>query len=513
MNLDTKWVPMKWPCGPLEIARRSRSRSFTPELKETLEAWGQPSTLEFLKGTPVNCLVVDWANGKSDDVAQQQALKPLVEAGRKLGLSFVGRIAVREGTDAAVSAAREAGLSAVMLRDTAGQTSGLPVILQLARENVSSETASTIFCTIENVWPGLSVESMDGDNALAGATSNPWVNSNSWFSMLANVLAPGKTQWLEFDPPDLASLVHAANYGLAVADSRAYGSQWIISLDDKLRGALPKGNPQAKAIWEKLLGMLSFFESHKDWEAFKSEGILGVISDFRGDNAYLSGEALNLLNRRHVQFQIIERVKPLPASTQGLKALLWLDKDKPSAEQLSQMLAFVRQGGLLVAAEYWGPGDVKPGKADSSLKYDVYNVGKGQIAIAQEGFQAPDQVAVDTHMLLSRRNDVVRLYNSPSVNCLSRINPGRKERLVQLVNYSVKPADSVTLWVNDQVKSARLWRPGTDGASTLEGGAASSGMEFKLPQISVYSALDFEGANMIIARGRLAGPNWRDKLA
>jgi hypothetical protein len=58
MNLDAKWVPMKWPCGPLEIARRNKSQSIHADLKETLEAWGQPSTLELLNGTPINCLIV-----------------------------------------------------------------------------------------------------------------------------------------------------------------------------------------------------------------------------------------------------------------------------------------------------------------------------------------------------------------------------------------------------------------------------------------------------------------------
>jgi len=120
MDLDTKWVPMKWPCGPLEIARRSRLRSFSPELKETLEAWAQPSALELLKGSPVNCLVVDWANGKPEDSAQQQALKPLLEAGLWHGISFVGRVAMKDGAGAAVAAARAAGLSAVLLRYALG---------------------------------------------------------------------------------------------------------------------------------------------------------------------------------------------------------------------------------------------------------------------------------------------------------------------------------------------------------------------------------------------------------
>jgi hypothetical protein len=498
MNPDMKWVPMRWPCGPLEIARRSRLSSFTADMKNTLEAWEQPSTLELLKGTPVNCLVVEWANGKPEDSAQQQALKPLLEAGRGLGISFVGKVAVKENAGAVVAAARAAGLAAVMMRLVPGQAFDLPAIALLSREKVSAGTASAIFCTSENAWPGVNLETMAGDSALAGATSNPWVNSNAWFSLLAAELAPGTLQWLDFDPPDGSSLAHPANYGLAVADSRAYGSRWIISLDDKLRAALPKGDSQAKAVWEKLCRMLAFFESHAGWEAFQTEAVLGVISDFRGDNAYLSGESLNLLNRRQVQFRVLERAKPIPPPSQGLKALLWLDKDEPSAEQHSQLLEFVRQGGLLIAQAYWGPADVKPTKGDSSLHYDFYNVGSGQFAVAEEGFQAPDQVAVDTHMLLSRRNDLVRLYNPGAANCHSSVDPARRKRLVQVLNYSVKPAESITLWVNDKAASARLWQPAAQDATTLPGVAASPGpgTEFHLPQLATYCALEMEGSSL-----------------
>jgi hypothetical protein len=54
MDLDPKWVPMKWPCGPLEWARRNKSKSGGAELKETLEAWAQPAALDLLKGTPIS---------------------------------------------------------------------------------------------------------------------------------------------------------------------------------------------------------------------------------------------------------------------------------------------------------------------------------------------------------------------------------------------------------------------------------------------------------------------------
>jgi hypothetical protein len=210
----------------------------------------------------------------------------------------------------------------------------------------------------------------------------------------------------------------------------------------------------------------------------------------------LSGEVLNLLNRRGVQFQIIERSRSLPASSKGLKAILWLDKEAPSAEQHSRLLAFARQGGLVIAAAYWGPPEVKPTKKDPSLHYEMYNVGTGQIAVAEEGFQDPYQLAVDTHLLVSRRNDLVRLYNPAATNCHSSIDPGHRKRLVQVLNYSSQPADYVTLWVNARVGSAQLWRPETKDALTLQGTAATPGTEFELPPLSAYCALEFEGSNL-----------------
>jgi len=462
-------------------------------------AWGRPSALELLKGTPINCLIVDWAHGGPEDSAQQQALKPLLEEGRRLGISFVGKIALKEGEGAAVAAARAAGLSAVMLESTSGRSFDLPVILQFPRDKVAWDTASTIFSSRENVWPGLGLETMKGDTAIAGPTGIPWVNSNAWFSLLAAALAPGKTLWLDFDPPDTSTALHPASYALAIADSRAYGSQWIVSLDDKLRAALSKGDRQAKGVWDKMCEAIAFFESHREWDAFKSQGILAVVSDFRGENAYMSGEVLNLLNRRQVQFQIIGRSRSLSAPIEGLKAILWLDKEAPSAEQHSHLLAFAQQGGLVIAAAYWGPREAKQTKKDPSLHYQLYNVGKGQIAVAEQGFEDPYQVAVDTHLLVSRRNDLVRLYNPETTNCHCSggfTPPHHQTRLIQVLNCSSEPADSVTVWVNARVESARLWRLGAKDARTLEGVAASPGTDFGLPPLSVYCALEFEDTNL-----------------
>jgi len=499
MSLDRKWQPMKWPCGPLEVARRTKSGSMNSDAKEAIEAWGHASALELLKGTPVNCLVVPWAEGGPEDSAQRQALQPLLEAGRRLGMSFVAKIASEADAASAVAAARAAGFAAVMVENPSGQSFALPVIPQFPRDKVAWEKTSTIFSSSENVWPGLNLETMHGDTAVAGPTGIPWVNSNAWFALLAEELAPGRTLWLDFDPPAASTAAHPTGYALAVADSRAYGSRWIISLDDKLLAGLAKGNAQAKQVWQDLCATLAFFESHREWESLRALGALAVVSDFRGENAYLSGEVLNLLNRRQVQFRVIERTRSLPTLTPSLRAILWLDREAPSAEQRSRLLEFAQQGGLVIAADYWGPAGVAPTKKDPALPYTMYNAGKGQIAVAVEGFQDPYQVAVDTHLLLSRRNDLVRLYNPETTNCHCSgdfSSPHEGKRLVQVLNYSSDRAESVTVWLNARVVSARLWRPEAKDARTLEGVAASPGTDFDLPPLSVYCALEYEGTRL-----------------
>ena len=267
-------------------------------------------------------------------------------------------------------------------------------------------------------------------------------------------------------------------------------------MDDNLRPPLLKGNPQATSVWSKTCETLAFFESHREWEGFQSQGILAVISDFLGDNAFLGGEVLNLLNRRGVQFRVMERSRALSTPAPGLKAILWLDKDAPSTDQLTKLLAFVRQGGLLIATAYWGPSGVLPKNRDPSLDYKMYNIGQGQIAVSVEGFQDPYQVAVDAHLLVSRRNDLVRLYNPDTTNCHSSYDPAHKRRLIQILNYSPSAVSFVTVWVNTRARWARLWSPGEKASHSLPGVPATPGTEFGLPTIAVNCALEVEGPNL-----------------
>ena len=107
------WVPMRWPCGPLEIERGKRREGFSAREAEALREWCEPRVLERLEGSPVNCLVVSWADGSAGDESQQRALVPLVATARQRGLAVVGWVADSADLRRAADAAQAAGLSAL----------------------------------------------------------------------------------------------------------------------------------------------------------------------------------------------------------------------------------------------------------------------------------------------------------------------------------------------------------------------------------------------------------------
>ncbi|HZO99325.1 MAG TPA: hypothetical protein VFD30_03430 [Terriglobia bacterium] len=493
MNLDLDSVPMKWPCGPLEIHLQSKAQPLKPQTKETLETWAKPQALEILKESPVKCLIVPWAAGETQDLEHQQVLRSLVDAGRKLGIEFVGSITGKADRARAVAAARQAGLAAVLSDEPSSPPAELPVLVMMPRSKVDwSFPGPGLDCT-ENTWPGVALETTkEGEQVIAGPTGVPWVNSNGWFALLGRALTQGKILWLDYDPPVSSDLAHPANYILAVADARAYGAQWVISLDAKIRAALLKRNPETMCRWEDIAAAEAFFQAHKAWSLFAPHGVLAVVSDFRGDHAFLSGEVLNLLSRRYVQFRIFDKARAGSIPFEGLKAILWLDPDAPGAALQSKLLAFVRQGGILITSGFGAISEGQLVQDEFSDRYEMRRLGKGRLAKAKKAFDDPYQMAVDTHLILSRRNDLVRVFNTGMTNCYCSSDPKRGTGLVQVLNYSSNPAEFVSVWVRTHCASARLWTLETKTPAVAKGTPAAGGMEFHLPRLSTYAAIEFD---------------------
>ena len=181
--MTAEWTPMRWPA-----------------------AWKSLSSFDLVRGTAVNCLILD------------------------------------KGGDLATVAARaaEAGFEVI---DPASQPPGIK--------------------TVKGLWPGIRLSRSGSNDATAGPTGEPWVDSNGWRVRLAQALNPSVNIWVDAMPQNARLSPEA--YVIAIADSAAPGGRWIISLDDNIAAGLLDHEPQAVEAWRRLNAAARFFGSRKGW--------------------------------------------------------------------------------------------------------------------------------------------------------------------------------------------------------------------------------------------------------
>lgn len=486
-------VPLRWPSGPLEVARREKGEDFSSQVRQTLERWHDPATLGFLKDTAVDCIVISWAAGVAADAQQQRTAGALIEQARRQKLAVVGWVDATADHKAAIAAAKAAGLTAVAIRGFKGG-SDFPVIAWSERENVPWESTAPMMAVAGNVWPGVSITA-GGADANSGPTSMPWLDSNGWYIQMACArLKP--PLWVLFEPPGKGAVVPAQGYTKAICDSEAAGGRWVISLDDKLRSDLATSAPSAIETWKDISATAGFFRAHSNWKSYRSLGLVGVISDFAGDDFGLTGEILNLMARRDLLFRVIWKSQAMGQPFTGLKALVYADATLPDPSLRRKIMDFVEQGGLLITGPKWGKHG-KPAPQNLETQLDVSAVGKGRLALARKAIDDPYELAVDAQFLLSHRNDLVKIYNSASSGCTRYTGaPDGKTALLQCLSYADRFRMGLrTIWVRDTYRTAQLWAIGARPTPVdPQPSDEYAGMEYRLPANAplAYVALEFE---------------------
>jgi hypothetical protein len=482
---------MRWASGPLEIARRGKADGFSPQNKETLERFHEPASLEILKNSPIDCLVLSWAAGLPEDAVQQKSAAPLVAAARQRNLAVVGWVENTADPQAAIAAARSAGLAAVALQNFKGQTD-FPVIPWGDRAKMPWDAPGSVLAADGNLWPGVS---MPGSGASAGPTGAPWLDSNGWFLQMARARVQ-KPLWLTFDPPGKGRIFTAADYQTAVCDAEVTGGRWVISFDESVRAGLLADNPAAREILDRAGAAIRFFDKHADWRTFRSLGVLGVVSDFTGDNFDMSGEILNGAARGNLQYRVIWKSQAAAQSFSGLKAILYADKEAPEASLRKKMMDFAEQGGLLIAGPKWGS-EGTPADPGFDTQFAVRTYGKGRLAVAKDELGDPFQVAADTQFLVSHANDLVKVYNAASVGSTIVVgSPDSKRELVHVLEFAAGWSGGPrTVWVRKKYRGASLWSIGSAQAMRVEPVPADEyfGLECRIPpDVPGYFALEFE---------------------
>jgi hypothetical protein len=490
MSALSNSIPMRWPSGPVEIARRQKADGFTAQARQVLEYWHTPAALDMLQGSPVNCLVVSWAAGLAEDAEQQQTIRPLVDAARQRNLAVIGWVEGQSDGKTAIAAAQTAGLAAVAMQGIRDK-SEFPVIPWGDRAHAPWNSTAPVLPITDNVWPGAAAGRRN--DPTAGPTGVPWLDSNGWYIQLARARTQSSV-WVLFEPPGKETVVLPQRYSLAVCDAEAAGGRWVISLDDRVRAGMAEKNATASAAWKLVSEAISFFEKHPEWKSYQSLGVVGVMSDFTGENYDFSGEILNLMARRDLPFRVLWNGGNSTPALAGLRSLVWADSAQPAAQVRKSILSFVEQGGLLVTGPKWGL-EGRPG-AGAHARFDVRSLGKGRIAVAREEIADAYQWVVDTQSLLSYSNEIAKLFNaSASGGFHYTVSPDGKRALLQLLTYatSTRGSNLATAWTRRKYRSAQFWMIGAAGPAPVEQATCEDGgMEYHLPPMPAYAALDFE---------------------
>ncbi len=488
MPKPEEWVPFRWQSGPLETALL---KTPSAEAAKVHQAWNDPAILKLFKDSPINCVVVTWAAGRPEDAAQQESLEPVIAAARGRGLAVLGR--VTGDAPGAFAAAKTRGLDGV-IAGKAPANPGVPVIGTTKVDDFDA-TGDTALLGLEDLpWPQIPHKqqgSSGGDTA--GPTGNPWIDSNGWAVQLSRTLAPERTPWILAEPPVENQVFTAESYALAAGDAYALGARWPVAFDRDLRGQLAAGNSEALKTWQSVASALSFFEPRRAAVlGQRTVARLGVCSDFRGGNAYLSTEFLNLAARRWLPYRILEKGRTTASSLEGLKGVIWIDDKGPGPALEKALAQFVWEGGLLIVpASVAHLADGLKALTARDPAYSVYAKGQGRVAVARQPWGDPFQLAAEAHMLLSRRNDVLRLFNA-GLSAVWYTEGGGRD-MVQILNFGGRSWEGPTsLYVARNYRSARFMALDSPGGKALEAIPRDGGIELKIPLFDVYARIELE---------------------
>jgi hypothetical protein len=393
-------------------------------------SWKSPSAVSLLKGTPINFLLVDKDSG----------LAPVIEQ------------------------AKQAGLQVAEIASPPGGVAILP-----------------------GEWPGVAMAR--GGGASAGPTGVPWVDSNSWKIRLETARRPGINIWV--DAPPKGVRVSAGSYRTAIADAAAHGGRWVISLDAQLAAGIADRKPDALGTWQEITGSAGFFSMRKQWPSYLPEAVVGVVSDFAGDNEFMGQELLNLIGRTNQQYAILSKTK-LPANPfRDLRALIYADAQPPATELRKQILDFVNAGGLLITGPKWGVPPGVPAK-DEHPRYAARTLGKGRLAVAKADPDDPYVLANDSALLISHRYELLRFWNGGAVGSYLTVAPDRKRAVAHLLFYADRGPDHASVRIVGRYRKVSLWTPDHPEPRPVEVEIQKDAVELHLPAVSQYAAAELE---------------------
>ncbi len=345
----------------------------------------------------------------------------------------------------------------------------------------------------DGVWPAMGAAA-SADSMEAGPTGLPWLESNVWAIRMARDLAPESEIWIRSDPPEDAGRADAALFAFAQSEAHAHGAARPLWLPPRIAAGIAAGNPHALSWWRQLCAVEGWWQQRSASSLWPAAARLRVVSSFAGPDQYLAFEILNLAARRNLAWRAVRPQSVDGAALRGAVAVLYADQAPLRGPLLERLERFVRQGGLLVCRDSARGGlRVEAAAVPAHPRFRMLRCGKGRVAVSLADWDDPYLLAQDVHLLMSRRNDVVRLFNPGSILCWPAVSPDRRRLLVHLLNYSRHAAaHDVVVQTWAPVTAAYVERPGAERRA-VEVHREAGGWETAVEPFDIYCALELEG--------------------
>lgn len=388
-----------------------------------------PESLELLRGTPVNCLLVEPSAGSAD----------LFRAARERGLLALA--VVRGGDTAPAARALEAGAEGIAAEGPRSEAlarlaeeRGKPFVEIVPRSELRITPGVKVLATHEGLWAGVRIEK---DQTKAQPTGGPWIETNSGFLKFLRAAAPaGAAVWIAHPAP--AEPQPASRYVQAIADAAVCGAKWVLDFDAEFWKMVRAGEPKGKRDWARVMSALRFFQEHEPARWADISALAAVIDEQSG--GLVSGGIVDMITAKHIPLRAVPP-QALPRLSGEVRTLLTIEPGRLTGEQREAARAVARRGATLVN----GPAGWK-----------LEPPPPGKFTYSDEQVKQLDQIWREVNSIIGRRNYGVRVFGAPGMLSTLKESPDGRHLAVIFVNYTDYPVENITLHFTGRMQRARI---------------------------------------------------------
>lgn len=401
----------------------------------------EPSTLNLLAGSAVNCLLLPEAqwSGAFVKAAQQKKFTVLALVSPGAPALPRARRALDLGFDGVVLEGNFPAAESRPVHDALRSASRLFVELGLRGRIPLGPEAPDIIGTFQGVWAGINPHEVG--EAHAAPSGAPWIDTNAGFLRFVRA-ASSRTFWLSATPPP-KSVVSLARYLQMIADPAMVGARWVLSFEPEFFGRLVQGETRAVKDFKRMNQLLAFFEQHRQLQSLPPYGQLAVVADVP-NGALLSGSVLDMITVKHTPVRPVPFKAVAPEAFDQARMAVNVDPPALNPAQQKVLKDFTRAGGtVLTAPPGWRMPEPRP----------------DQITTDAEEVKKLDQIWKEVNAMTGRRNLGVRLFNVSSMLSNMLGHPDASRVVIYLVNYSDFPVDTIAVHLLGKFSKATIHWP------------------------------------------------------